>query len=136
MVIKSKFMRLFGALAFTVCPFIFIQPGLSGEEGILKHERVHLKQQLWFGVIGSSIGAVVLFVFCLPFWQFAFLPVVAGTIEGWVLGQFAWRFLYLAVLPTKWNPFRRYWETQAFLAQGFDKHQIKDMLKNKPYYLS
>ena len=96
------------ATAFTAYPFgVFIQPGLDSvtEARVLKHESVHWVQQYN--------------------WFKA----------AWYFGLFAWYFAYLFLLPLLWNPFRRKWETEAYLAEGMNAKQIDLILSERPYYL-
>lgn len=55
--------------------------------------------------------------------------------KAWVFGLLAWWFLYMLVLPVGWNPWRKQWETEAFLAEGFKPERIKEILKGMPYWL-
>lgn len=77
--------RWFGFEAFTLYPFIFIAKGASPSSSILQHEAVHIRQQSRYWAWAGPLG--VLF----------------------------WLFLYLAVLPLGWNPWRWRWEWEAYV---------------------
>ena len=137
MIIESKFVRILKAAAVTICPIIFVDPELEEHERrrILIHEWTHNRQQYWFGFGGAIVGAMVWLALSWPLAPSSSVALVIGLIEGWVAGQLLWRLLYLLVLPFWWNPFRRYWETQAFLAEGKTEEEIARILKDPPYYL-
>lgn len=108
MIVETKLVRLFHASAITAWPFIFIDPGLTPtfKTGTLAHESVHLAQQRRWAIYGLGIGLL------------------------------AWHFLYLLCLPVWKNPWRRKWETEAYMqGQKLDKEQIDGILKRRPYYL-
>jgi len=138
MIIRTKFVRLIKAVAFTACPFILIDYDLSEtrKKSILIHEWKHWYQQLLFCVVGAIAGMILWFILSWPPQAETFAVCLIGSIEGWVTGFLLWIFLYLFCLPVKWNPFRRYWETEAFKANGFDENQIKEILRKPPYYLT
>lgn len=105
MIVKTKLVRYFSAGAITVYPFIFIDPTLSEDVPILKHENVHIEQQKRWAIYGLGVGLL------------------------------AWFFCYELILPVGWNPFRRKWETEAYAAEGYTLDQINEWMKVAPYYL-
>jgi hypothetical protein len=98
-----------GAVAFTAYPFIFIKKRFKGNKNILNdllpHEMVHYERQKKWFIYGLGIGLIL------------------------------WFILYLFVLPFYWNPFRRKWETEAFMADGYTLEKIDEILSKPPYYL-
>lgn len=51
------------------------------------------------------------------------------------VGLLLWLVLYFLVLPFVWNPFRRAWETEAFVAEGFSEDAARQRLRDFPYLL-
>ena len=94
-----------GAIAFTMWPWIFIHPMYRTDPILLRHEGVHLAQQRRWAIYGCGAGLL------------------------------AWFFLYMLALPIWINPWRRKWETEAYIAQGLDKQSIAVLLKGAPYFL-
>jgi len=94
-----------GAGAFTMFPFIFVHKDLIDDPRVLLHEDVHYKQQKKWFIYGAGIGLIL------------------------------WFILYLFVLPFYWNPWRRRWETEAFMVDGYSQEQIDEILRKPPYYL-
>ena len=72
---------------------------------ILAHEGVHYAEQRRWAIYGLGIGLIV------------------------------WEILYLLALPALWNPLRRGTETRAYLAQGFSEERIRQVLRERPYWL-
>lgn len=134
MVILSKIPRLLNASAFTVCPVIFLDPACRNRM-ILEHERVHLRQQFLFGIVGAMLGMLIWIALGWPLQPMSFVLVALGLVEGWVCGQLLWRGLYLLALPVGWNPFRYRWEMEAYRTEVLDDVHIKRILKQAPYYL-
>ena len=137
MVIDSVAVRWLRASAVTVCPFVFVDPDIHGpfRANTIKHECIHWRQQLWFGVIGAIIGIAIWVLLSWPPQPMTVATMGIGAIEGWVVGQLLWRALYLLCLPVWYNPFRRFWETAAFRAEGLSDDAIERILKDPPYYL-
>jgi hypothetical protein len=96
-----------GACGLTVYPFIFVDPDLDEQEtqAVLIHESIHYAQQRRWFVYGVGLGLLV----------------------RWML--------YLVALPVWINPWRRRWETEAYSACGFDKYEIVEFLRERPYWL-
>lgn len=111
MIVKTKLVRLLKASAITVFPFIFVDPyyldypALYDIEKLLLHESIHIEQQKKWAIYGLGIGLLV------------------------------WWALYLLALPVGWNSFRKKWETEAYLAEGYSQTTIDTILKRAPYYL-
>ena len=137
MVIDSVAVRWFRASAVTICPIVFVDPDIHGpfRAKTIKHECVHWRQQLLFGVVGAVVGIAVWVLLSWPPQPKTVAPMGIGAIEGWVAGQLLWRFLYLFCLPIYFNPCRRHWETAAFRAVGVSDDAIERILKGPPYYL-
>jgi hypothetical protein len=98
--------------AITVYPWIFISKsswdGVPASEldATIRHERTHLGQQ------------------------------VLWFQHAWLLGLFAWFICYELFLPFWWNPFRRRWETEAYIkGQGYSLEEIDLILRGAPYWL-
>ena len=104
-VVKTKLVRYIQTNALTIFPFTFVDPVYADDLALLKHEGVHQKQQKPWAIYGLGVGLL------------------------------AWFFLYELVLPVGWNPWRRKWETEAYIAQGVDLETINNMMKQAPYYL-
>jgi hypothetical protein len=107
MVIKTNIPLWFGAAAITIFPFILVMKNVPERSlvTLALHEGVHYAQQKRWFKYGLGVGLI------------------------------AWFILYLGVLPVGWNPFRKKWETEAFLAQGYSEDQITRILHEGPYYL-
>ncbi len=135
-IIKSTFVRILKASAFTVCPFIFVDPDCVGDKHLIAHERVHWWHQLWWGLVGSILGAAIWVVLGWPLQPASALLAMLGLVEGWVSGVMLWRAAYLLLLPVGWNPLRRWTETQAYrLAEHYSDSYISELLKKPPYLL-
>jgi ABC-type multidrug transport system permease subunit len=57
------------------------------------------------------------------------------ALYGLGIGLLVWFALYLLALPALWNPLRRGTETRAYLAQGFSEERIRQVLRERPYWL-
>ena len=57
------------------------------------------------------------------------------ALRGLGIGLLVWFLLYLLLLPALWNPFRRKWETEAFVAEGVSLVEINKILRRWPYLL-
>jgi len=55
--------------------------------------------------------------------------------RAWWLGDVAWWLVYLFCLPAGWNPCRRRWETEAYVAEGFTADEARDILRGAPHWL-
>jgi hypothetical protein len=67
MIIKAKWVGLFGASAITAWPFVFVDGEPS--ESIMVHERVHLAQQRRWAIYGLGVGLLawhLLYLLALP----------------------------------------------------------------------
>jgi len=102
---------------------------------VIEHEKVHLRQQFFFGALFAIVGLAVWVVLGWPLQLSSAILAALGLVEGWVLGQLVWRALYLLVLPVGWNPFRYRWEFEAYKTQVLDEVHIRRILKESPYYL-
>jgi hypothetical protein len=106
-IIRTRIVDWLGASAVTVWPVVFVSPSITAAAlpQVLKHENVHLAQQRRWLVYGLGVGLL------------------------------AWFALYLLALPVWRNPWRRRWETEAYLAQGFTPVEIDLILRSQPYWL-
>jgi len=138
MVIETWAVRLFGASAMAIWPFILIDPDLTvmQRHDMLVHEGVHLRQQLWVTALCSAVGVGVWIFIAMD--STALVIVGAGlwgALDGWFLGVLLWRALYLCFLPVGWNPLRWRWEMAAYRKQGLRVERIREILRGKPYFL-
>lgn len=133
MTVRSKAVVFFRAAAITVFPFVFVHPELGGAalQRVVKHEKVHMRQQAPWSIAGLAISVLA-----------AVLNATVLHIHlGWLTALYAvpplsWFLLYLLALPVGWNPFRRRWEAQAMReADGLDEDEILRRLRRPPYYL-
>jgi hypothetical protein len=126
MIIKTKIVTIFKAVAITCWPFIFVA---EDKKEVIDHEEIHLAQQF-----KALIKGLILWALITPY---------LVTLGAWIaiilllpIGIYIWFFLYLFCLPFGWNPWRKRWEFEAFKqGNGFSDAKIEDILKNPPYYL-
>jgi hypothetical protein len=105
-VVKTEAVKLLGAGAVTVFPFVLVHPFYAGHEALMRHERTHWEQQRRWALYGLGVGLLV------------------------------WWALYCLTLPVGWNPWRYRWEIEAYRAgEGLDEKRVREILRSRPYYL-
>jgi len=136
--VRSRMMPR-GAIAFTAWPFCFVAPGILITPRLRSHEGMHGEQQLVAVVLGVLAAIGIGGAVSWPPSSDMALVCLVWAVEGYALGHLAWRWLYLIGfplgLPVGWNPWRRWWETEAMLAEGRSAAEVEAALKNAPYYL-
>lgn len=98
--------------------------------------KLKQKSRLWLFWQHNSYTTIGKTIYCPPGKVPSPSTIEHEKVHMWQqeqVGLFGYIFLYLFCLPVLWNPFRKMWEREAYMAEGLTEKETDEILKTSLY---